>query len=103
MPSATHGSAVSAASTIIEVERRRLDVGDQAGADLPAEAGAVDPRAELVEPALVDLAVVDGEVEAAETGRRTPRRAAAAAQASDGERRVVERPAARDPGGQARP
>ena len=61
-----------------EVERRRLDVGDQARADLPAEPRPVDPRAELVEPALVDLAGVDREAEPAEPACRRPRPAAAA-------------------------
>ena len=47
-----------------EVERGGFDVGDQSGADLPAEARAVDPRAELVQPPLVDLTGVERHVEA---------------------------------------
>ncbi len=37
------------------------DVGDDAGADLPAESGAVDPGPVPVEPPLVDLTAVDRE------------------------------------------
>ena len=42
-----------------QVDGAGLDVGRHASADLPAEPGAVDPRPELVEPALIDLAVMD--------------------------------------------
>ena len=86
MASAVAGLAGQGGQHDHEVERGRLDVGDQAGADLPAEARAVDPGPELVEPALVDLAGVEGEAEAAEPGvggggerrRRRRRRAATA-------------------------
>src|SRR5580693_8183343 len=44
-----------------DVDGRRLDVGGDARADLPAEAGGVDPGTVGIEPALVDLTMVDGE------------------------------------------
>ncbi len=64
-----------------QVHGRRHDVRGQTGADLPAEPGAVDPGAELVEPALVHLTVVDRKVESAQTRcrRRAPQHCATSA------------------------
>ena len=49
-----------------QVHGRGGDVGGQADADLPAEAAAVDPAAELVEPRLVHLAGVRRQAEPTE-------------------------------------